>query len=156
VSRLPLWPAALVVWALTATAVGAASTPAAGGCDDRAIAGAVGWGGVAALLLLGADVIRRRRVWPVLLLTWSAVVTWVAWSEANRPPPDCDHLVAVTLTAALFTLYIGIPVAGVAAARALWRLAQWADRPRERQRPRPWRAEVDGSSLVIRRRRRKG
>lgn len=38
--RVALWPAGLLVWATTAFVVGLAATPAADGCDDRAIASA--------------------------------------------------------------------------------------------------------------------
>lgn len=161
--KLPLWPAGLAVWAGVATVAGVLTTPAASGCDQQAMAGAIAWGGAAGLPLIIVDVARRRRIGVGVLAAWVLLVSLSAGGAAGTPPPDCDHLVSVLMTAAFLPLYGGFAAGLVLAGAALWRWLRRIDGggqidglvPPGQPRGRHWRVRVEGSSLVVTRRPRK-
>ncbi|HEX2296091.1 MAG TPA: hypothetical protein VHN37_12385 [Actinomycetota bacterium] len=153
--RGPLWLWGVCAWAATATALGVALTSRPSGCDHDAIAGAIAWGGVPGIALIAAGFVRRPRVSTGLLLAW-AVVFWLGtWGTAASDWGDCDQLVGVALWAfvpGIFVVTIAAPAAAVV--YLTWHVARDAETaPRETLRPRRWRAEIEGSSLVLRRRR---
>jgi hypothetical protein len=161
--KLPLWAAGLAVWAGVATVAGVLTTPAVSGCDQQAMAGAIAWGGAAGLPLIVVDVVRRRRAGVGVLAAWVLLVSLSAWGAAGAPPPDCDHLVSVLMTAMFLPLHGGFAAGLVLAGAALWRWLRRIDgggpiddrAPPGRPRRRHWRVRVEGSSLVVTRRPRK-
>lgn len=163
-TRRALWPAGLVAWTVTAFVVGVATTPVADGCDDRAIVTAIAWGGIPAIALIGWDVVRRRKLGAGILLGWTVMWTLVAWGAAGPSADgDCDHLVALGMSATFLSLYALAIGVVASAAYGFWRFLQRVDTPADQREaqpipglsaapPRKWRVEVRGSSLVITRR----
>ena len=152
-TRRALWPAGLVAWAAVAYVVGIATTPAADGCDDRAMAAAFAWGGTAATALIGVDVARRRKVGPGILLGWTIVSTLAAWDIGRSTGDDCDHLVGLGMSLTFPLLYAAVIGGPIAAVYFVWRgFVRLENRIEGAAPPRRWRVEVKGWSLVITRR----
>jgi hypothetical protein len=118
-------------------------------CRDDTIASAIAWAGLPAIALIGIDLVRRTRMALGLLFTWALLFWLGTWGTASGDWGDCDQLIGVVLWA---TLPAGVVVLLGSFCYPMWWIVKASQEPHARTRPRRWRAEVEGSSLVITRR----